>query len=367
MGSRILDRYVAADFLLTFVVAMVFVTFASSIGAVFKLADLIARGMPWQPIVTIFVAHLPTSIVLAIPLGGLVSCLLIFGRLSDDGEIMAMQTLGLNMTIIIRSTLLLVCGLVAISLYVNHEIEPLAHLARRTEQAKLRSVSPLDMIEEGRPSRDIPGLTIYIGHRKGDLISDVRIYDARDPSLVRAIHARRGRVYETGASSGLAMKLMEVRVDPFSRDLPRPVFLDEWSLDIAQLGQPGEYIPDHEDLPSRALWRSLQQLDKDYPELDARDLALQRSFLLFEISRRSAMAFSSLALVLIGIPLGIRSHRKSTGVGIALSLVIFLVFYLMTLMAQSLVQVPAAHPELIIWIPVILFMALGITLIRKKG
>ncbi len=303
---------------------------------------------------------------MAIPLGCLVSCLLVYGRLSEDGEVMAMQTLGLRLATIIRSTVLVVCGLIVLALYINHEVEPRAHLVRRTAQAQLRTVSPLDIIEEGRFFRAIDGLTIYIGYRDEDRVQDVRIYDGRQPGLVREIHAHHGRVYETEEGKNLSMDLVDVRINPFSREVPTAVYLDEWVLEIEQLGKKRQYEPDEEDARSSELWAELRDLHAVYPELCERDLALQRSFILFEINRRSAMAFSSLALILVGIPLGIRSHRKSTGAGVALSLAIFLGFYLVTLLAQSLVKVPAAQPHLLIWLPVILFGALGVRLVRKK-
>ncbi len=345
---------------------MVFVTFATSIGAVFKIMDAIARGVPWAPVVRYFLYSMPTSIVMAIPLGCLVSCLLVYGRLSDDGEVMAMQTLGLGLGTVIRSTVLVVCGLVALSLYINHEVEPRAHLGRRTEQARLKSVSPLDIIDEGRFFWDIPNIGMYVGHRKDERVRDVRIYDGREPGLVREIHAHHGVIYETGEGKNLKMDLVDVRINPFSKEVQRAVYVDEWSLEIEHLGQQGHYRPDEEDARTRELWATLRDLRSTYAHLNAEDLALQRTFILFEINRRSAMAFSSLALILIGIPLGIRSHRKSTGIGVALSLVIFLAFYMTTLLAQSLVKVPAAQPHLLIWLPVIIFAALGIRLVRRK-
>jgi lipopolysaccharide export system permease protein len=366
MGSRTLDRYVGLDYLTTFVMAMVFVTFATSIGAVFKIMDLIARGVPWEPVVRIFFYSMPTSIVTAIPLGCLVSCLLIYGRLSDDGEVMAMQTLGLGLGTIIRSTVLVVCGLVMVSLYINHEVEPRAHLGRRTEQARLESVSPLDLVEEGRFFRIVPQLTMYVGHRKDDRVKDVRIYDGRVPGLIREIHAHHGVIYETGEGNNLSMDLVDARINPFSREVPKTVYVDEWHIEIERLGQKGHYHPDEEDARSTELWALLRNLRSAYAELDEKDLALQRTFILFEINRRSAMAFSSLALVLVGIPLGIRSHRKSTGMGVAFSLVIFLAFYMTTLLAQSLVKVPAAQPHLLIWLPIVIFATLGIWLVRRK-
>lgn len=357
----------AGDFLVTFVMALVFITFAISIAFIFKLTDLIARGVPWQPIVKLFLYSLPTSIIMSVPLGSLVSCLLVYGRMSDDGEVMAMQTLGISKGRIVRSTvgatLLLVLG----SLLVNHEIEPRAHLARKTLQAQLHAISPLDVIEEGRFFRAIPGLTMYVGRKKGQELRNVRIYDARDPDFVREVHAKRGRVLEISGGRDLRMSLNEVRISPFSRDVPRPVYLDAWSLEIKDLGRMREYRKDEDDMGFVELLHNLFNVRAVYPYLDETGYTTQHMLIAFELNRRTAMAFSCLALVLVGIPLGIRSHRKSTGAGVALSLVIFMAFYLMTLLAQSLDRVPAARPDLIIWVPVVVFSGVGMWLLRRRG
>jgi lipopolysaccharide export LptBFGC system permease protein LptF len=345
---------------------MLFITFAISIGFVFKLADLLARGVTWLPIVQLFLYSMPTSVVTAIPLGALVSCLLLYGRLSDDGEIMAMRSLGLGMGQIVRSTLAATGVLVAMALWINHEVEPAAHFARRSQDAALRNLSPLELLEEGRFFRAIPGLTIYVGKKKGSEVQGVRIYDSRDPDLVREIHAQTGRV-ETGSGGDLVMELDDVRISPFSRDMPKPVYLQNWSFAVKHLSRTRTYRPDEEDMGLPELLYRLWNVRDVHPHLGRDDLKVQRMIYSYELNRRTALAFSPLALVLVGIPLGIRAHRKSAGAGVGLSLLVFFAFYVMSLLTQSLEKVPSARPDLLVWAPVIVFGALGGWLLRRRG
>ncbi|NIQ74338.1 MAG: LptF/LptG family permease, partial [Gammaproteobacteria bacterium] len=72
------------------------VTFVMSIGIVFKVTDLLAQGVAWKPMVRILFFGFPQAFALAIPVSTLTACLLLFGRLSADGEITAMKANGVS-------------------------------------------------------------------------------------------------------------------------------------------------------------------------------------------------------------------------------------------------------------------------------
>jgi len=143
--------------------------------------------------------------------------------------------------------------------------------------------------------------------------------------------------------------------------------MDTWSFEVRQLSRIRHYKEDEEDLPLGTLLQHLWNIRSMYPYLNAEELKTQWMQLSFELHRRTAMAFSPLALVLVGIPLGIRAHRKSTGAGVALSLLLFFAFYVMTLLAQSFAKVPAAHPDVLIWAPILVFSVVGVRLMRRRG
>src|SRR3989454_9540711 len=81
-----------------------------------------------------------------------------------------------------------------------------------------------------------------------------------------------------------------------------------------------------------------------------------------EVNKRFSFSLASLAFALIGVPLAITAHRKETSVGFLLSLVIAFVYFFFIILANTLSSSPKAHPELLVWLPNVLFGAVGVWL-----
>ena len=99
----------------------------------------------------------------------------------------------------------------------------------------------------------------------------------------------------------------------------------------------------------------------------ARRLARRKlSDLKTEFMKRWVSAFASLCFVLIGVPLGIRAQRRESTIGMAIALVVALAYNLLELLMTSLSKSYAVHPEVLIWLPVVLCLALAARLIPKN-
>ncbi|MDD4118719.1 MAG: LptF/LptG family permease, partial [Kiritimatiellae bacterium] len=91
-----------------------------------------------------------------------------------------------------------------------------------------------------------------------------------------------------------------------------------------------------------------------------------RAKMAVEASQRLALALSCFSFALMAIPLGIRSHRKESSIGIGMALVLFFLFYLFIILSDALVDFPQWRPDLIPWIPVLGCQAIGFALMHKN-
>ena len=86
-----------------------------------------------------------------------------------------------------------------------------------------------------------------------------------------------------------------------------------------------------------------------------------------QLQKNLAMAFSILSLTLIGIPIGIRVSRSETHANIGLALILALTYYFLMIMVGWLDRNPALRPDLLVWLPNILYQSLGVWLLIRAN
>nr|MBA2431055.1 LptF/LptG family permease [Chthoniobacterales bacterium] len=65
------------------------------------------------------------------------------------------------------------------------------------------------------------------------------------------------------------------------------------------------------------------------------------------------------------VPLGITAHRRETSMGFLLSLLVAFFYFLFVIVADTLRSNPRVYPELLVWFPNVLFLALGLWMFRR--
>lgn len=366
---RIVSRYVRDSYLVTFGITLLVLTFVMCIMVLFRITDAIAMGGSLRLIAKIFLAGLPSAFGFSIPVSLITAALLTFGKLSANGEITAMKGSGIRMMQIMSSPILFSLLMASVCFYLNATLIPTSYHARRVALRQLGIESPLQLIEEGRPIRDFPGITFYVGAKHGQNIEDVLIYQMQRGSPARTIRAKTGTVSPTADKTGLLIDLYDVRIDPFYDDRPGPGTASHFPyvIDLSRLtGTDKEgTVKRKSDMTLLELIDARERINQLYPGLDVKARTIMDTALQVEFHKRIVLALACFAFVLLGAPLATKTHRQETTIGIGISLGLIFAFYLFIIAAETLIKYPWTQPHLIVWIPALVSIGLGLILIKR--
>ena len=118
-----------------------FTVISLSVGVMFDLIrKIVEYGLPlYQALKTLFYS-LPSFLVLSFPMAVLLSTLLSYGKLSANSELLALKSLGINMSRIIAPALIVSMFMTGLTFYFNDNLVPASNkLAESTLRAGIGS------------------------------------------------------------------------------------------------------------------------------------------------------------------------------------------------------------------------------------
>lgn len=357
-----LNLYIAGSLLRSTILGIGILTFVMMVGSLFQAADLISRGVGIALIGKYIGYVLPHALQFTLPLAILCATVLVFSRLSADNEISAMRASGVSIWQIVSPGLLLAAVLSGfcflLQLETAAECRYRAHNLRSGDTIK----NPLAFVEPGRYVH-FPGHVIYVGSRQGNIIGDVQIYRLnKQDKIEEDISSPGGRFDYDEQTAILKLELTDaiiytVEKDGQTRTGERHASgdltyrLDTEEMDrVDSLSRKPKYMSMHRILSTIFIYSKNGQ---------------QTTPLYVELHKRLALAFSPVGFFLIGIPFGIKTRRSETSIGIVISLILAMFFYLFLAMAESLRGKGNYHPEVLVWIPNILYQLGGLYAIRR--
>ena len=386
---KTLHTYLTRQVIASLIMTVAVFTFVLLLGNALKeILPLLVSGQVSFGLVTQAMGLLvPFVWVFALPMGMLTATLLIFGRFSADQELTAVRASGISLLSLVTPVLLLSLALCGVSALVNMEIGPRCRVAYTTMLFNLRANFSSALLPEGRFIRDFKGYIFYIGKNRNNSLEDILVFVLRDETnWTETVRAARGQFTIDATNKVINLVLYDGKIVSLSGSdtahignfQALPVELDLGDA------EKGPRKPKVEDMTFTQLWEELRELERaltlpiktrNLPPAQLKalknELAARRKDLtspvLFQIHRQVAFSFACFGFTLLGIPLGIRVHRRETNVGILIALLLVAVYYSFILLGHALSTRPEFAPHLIVWIPNFLFQAVGAVLLWRAN
>jgi lipopolysaccharide export system permease protein len=365
---KILPKYIVRQTVVTLLITVCVFTFVLLLSRMLRqLSDLLVNQRVGLEVVVWFVLLVtPYVLSFSLPMAMLATTLLVFGRLSADNEIAAMRASGIGLGQVAAPVILLAALVSGICLYINTSLAPQCRTDFRTRFIRLGVQQPMALLEEGSYIRDFPGFVIYVAKKKENVLDDVTVYTLSDDgNVMSSLRAEKGVVTAQPETQKLLLDLYNVRGD--LRDPKDPT-----NVRKIRPGTTAKRYPLELDLGQAIRHASTTKELRDmvFSELRAEIRALRAqgiypAAVLMEAHQRVATAVACLAFTLIGIPLGIKTSRRETSIGIAISLGLALVFYLVLVLANTVKNRPHLYPEALLWFPNVFFELLGLWLLWR--
>ena len=366
-GRKLIPRYVISSALPYVFLSLLLLTAILITQQAGRFAELaLYADLPFSLLIEIGVALLPGVLVLTLPMAVLAGIVIGFARMGSDSEIVVMRSAGIGTWNLVWPALLVGFVATAATTFLHMKEAPQAarDLRRAALQGALRKLeSP---VEPRTFNTEIPGYVIYV--RDGDKTQGswarVFIYAQQDDGSTRVVTARSGRIDSSGDKSELVLS------DASALKIPAQNSSDQ-SYIVERLEQLRIAI----DTGRASLLDQISKDEMSAEEMDWRELRekaatgtpKEKNEAERTLHRRLALSVAPLLFALFGSLLGLRIRRGGRAAGVLLSIGVVVIYYLLSLLGESIVRtntVPAIVGQ---WIAtaVILLLSFLVLVVRN--
>jgi len=321
--------------------------------------------MPSSFIYGLALALLPTVLVFTIPMAVLCGTIIGLGRMGSDSELVAMRAAGVSTWRMLWPALAL--GLLATGASAELNLKEAPRAQQQLKAVIIRSaLYKLDSPVEPRTfTSDIPNKVIYVrdGDKSRGQWGRVFMQSVQPDQSTMLVTARAGRIDSSADKSELVLQdAMQTRLP--SAEARDQSFVVE-RLDLLRIvfntGRGGllARMEKEESGPDEMGLTELRQFIAENSGAAKREAAM-----IFH--KRLAFSLTPFVFSLFGAALALRMRRGSRGFGVLVSLLVLLIYYLVTLGGDQMARAGSLPPIVGAWLATALTLALGVALLAFR-
>ena len=374
----LLDRWLIGQILPPMIFAIsAFTVISSSVGVMFELIRKIVEfGLPLFLAIKVLIFSLPSFIVLSFPMAVLLSTLLAYGKLSANSELLALRSLGIKTSRIIAPAIAISIFMTGLTFYFNDNLVPTSNkIAESTLKAGIgnsfSNEKGKDNIMFSRygsrinPSTNKPTKTntylthiFYASWFENNIMEGVTVLDFSRQNFQQILKAK-SAIFDKKNSSWIFSNGNIVSIDPSGQTTSiqfkkYKYSFDEGPLNLAKIPKDASEMSLKQALEAERIYKSTGNL-KEIRRIQVR------------IQEKFTLPCSCLVFGLIGSSLGSKSNlRSSKSQGFGLSVILILIYYVMSFIFSSFGVKGLLSPIIATWLPVIISLSGGIYILRKS-
>lgn len=353
--------YLLKEMTYLFLLSLVILTFIMVMSRIGRLTDfIINRGVELKDILLLILYSSPPFLTFTLSMAFLLSTIVVFGRLSAENEILALKANGINLKWLILPVGIFGLFITCFGILNTHIFLPRSgELFKDTLINIVKKGISVDE-REGVFNDTIPGVVIYIDKidPKSKTLTGVFVSDERSSEIKQMISAHTGRILLDPATLNLNFLLNDGNLHRWEvkegvyRNLTFKTYTYSMNLETI--------VPTGVPLRKRPYEMNWEELKLKASQAKGKE----KYEWLLEIYKRFSIPLLSLAFVFLTIPLGIRRRHEGKFSGIAYSLLIFVMYYLLMALTEHIGEVIGLMPLITAFIPDIIVLLIGIYLIN---
>ena len=354
-----------------------FTVVSLSVGVMFDLIRKIVEfGLPFGLALKILFLKLPGFLVLSFPMSVLLSTLLTYGKLSSNSELLALRSIGIKTSRFIVPALIVSIFMTGITFFFNNSLVPYSN--KLAEISMRDGLGKSTIIERGN---DVffPGYGSLIDPKtnkpseRNTYLTQIFFSRVVENKIMKNVtlldFSRIGNKQVLSAESAFFDKentrwiFKNGKIIYFSSDAQTSIVnfdtyfypLGDGPLKVSEIQKDANDMTVSEAIAAKNIYESAGNIK------DARKMKVR-------IQEKFTLPFACLVFGLIGSSLGSKSNlRSSRSQGFGLSVILILIYYVISFLFSSLGVKGVLPPIIAAWLPVMISLGAGIYLLRKSS
>ena len=375
----LIDRWLLGQIIPPMIFAIsAFTVISLSVGVMFDLIrKIVEYGLPLFLALKVLFFSLPRFLVLSFPMAVLLSTLLAYGKLSSNSELLALKSLGIKTSRIISPAIALSIFMTGLTFYFNDNLVPISNkLAVTTLRAGIGSSfssekgkgnimfsrygSRIDASTK-KPTKVNTFLThiFYASWYENNIMQGVTVLDFSREDFQQILKANTAKfdkknsswIFSEGSIVSIAPSGQTTNINFKEYTYP----FEEGPLELAKVPKDATQMTLKQALNAEKIYKKTGNL-KEIRRIQVR------------IQEKFTLPCACIVFGLIGSSLGSKSNlRSSKSQGFGLSVILILIYYVMSFVFSSFGVKGLLTPIFAAWLPVLISMGSGIYFLKKSS